>query len=710
MELSNNPQQSDQEDSITNTNKSNSEDSIKDDDTTSPTSSEQINLDEYEQKELIGKGSFGQIFKVRHKISHENYAAKIFKDPEIYSINISYEVSNLSKINHPSIIRFIGFNEKNFTGEFKPTMIMEYACKSLKEIFDDLRNGWGDDNWNETTKLIIAYGTSVALQYLHKNNIIHRDVKPENILLDINLYPKLCDFGLSIDLNNIKQKQYLETNEKAGTFLYFAPEIINNYPNKFSEKSDVYSFSYVLYEIYSLEKPFGNIDNEEDFTTAILNGQRPVLDGLLIPVQIQELIKACWEEDRERRFSFTNIVEKLEDDVFLNKLSEELSDQIDIETFKDYIDDIKNCEISFDKNGTYHVNWSPSTIEKLKNKKSKHLSYFYPSEKYSSLSKECQQSVKDAVKNPKKQFEIGLSSIEGKNGFPADEEIGMNYLFSSIHENCPEAIIYYSERLILKQTNENLQKARNYLMQIISLNLMKVQSLLEDIQRIESNILLSHFDSFEILNTDTKKFLISQIYINFEIKEQINQMKKIKIDSKTLTMLYSNGSLKNNTFVKILKDFKQIDIEIDYPMKSFNEIFKILNRIVSALKTKNSEQTINCILNILENEPIKSTFFENEMINFVDMKANSSIINDKAFYKFKSLNNITIPKSVKEIGESAFEGCCSLTSIELPSIKEICNSTFSGCSKLNKVFDKMTNPDILESISDYSFMNANLLI
>ena len=101
-------------------------------------------------------------------------------------------------VNHPSIIKFIGFNTNNFENKPRPTIITELLCNwSLGTILELQQKGLTDENRNSTIKHINIYGIASAMEYLHEHGITHRDLKPDNILLDQFLHPKICDFGLS---------------------------------------------------------------------------------------------------------------------------------------------------------------------------------------------------------------------------------------------------------------------------------------------------------------------------------------------------------------------------------------------------------------------------------------------------------------------------------------------------------------------------------
>ena len=88
------------------------------------------------------------------------------------------------------------------------------------------------------------------MKYLYKNKILHKDLKPDNILLDEYLHPKICDFVLSVKMMSTNKNDLIKQQKIAGTPLYMAPEIINEIANPYSYKSDVYSFAMSVYEFF----------------------------------------------------------------------------------------------------------------------------------------------------------------------------------------------------------------------------------------------------------------------------------------------------------------------------------------------------------------------------------------------------------------------------------------------------------------------------
>ena len=138
----------------------------------------------------IGSGTFSEVFKIKNNDSNFIYAAKVSlkaleEDSESTLKNLQREVNIISKLNHPSIIKYIGFSPTNFYNEDKPVIITEYMPNgTLHEIISLERKSIPSSYWNDTRKLINIYGIASAMSYLHSHKIIHRDLKPANILMD----------------------------------------------------------------------------------------------------------------------------------------------------------------------------------------------------------------------------------------------------------------------------------------------------------------------------------------------------------------------------------------------------------------------------------------------------------------------------------------------------------------------------------------------
>ncbi|CUG89286.1 protein kinase, putative [Bodo saltans] len=200
-------------------------------------------MDTYHVLDLIGEGSFGKVFKARRKGSGHVVAMKFIlkkgkNDKELR--NLRSEIEILTKLNHENIITlFDAFETQN---EF--VVVMEYAQGELFEVLED------DKTLPEEEVQKIAKQLVRALYYLHSNRIIHRDMKPQNILIGQNGAVKLCDFGFA---RAMSCNTMVLTSIK-GTPLYMAPELVQEQP--YNHTADLWSLGCILYELYYGQPPF----------------------------------------------------------------------------------------------------------------------------------------------------------------------------------------------------------------------------------------------------------------------------------------------------------------------------------------------------------------------------------------------------------------------------------------------------------------------
>ncbi|XP_029122111.1 protein kinase and PP2C-like domain-containing protein isoform X2 [Elaeis guineensis] len=185
--------------------------------------------------------------------------------------------------------------------------------------------------------LTIACDLAKALQYLHNLGIVHRDVKPANILLDKDLRPHLADFGLAMykkDLKHVSVENWKSSGKPTGgfhkrnmvgTLIYMAPEILRK--DIHTEKSDVYSFGISINELLTGVVPYTDLRaeaqahtvlemsyTEQQLTAAVVSeGLRPILahHDIGAPSDLLSLIKRCWDPNPLHRPSFDDIVEEL---------------------------------------------------------------------------------------------------------------------------------------------------------------------------------------------------------------------------------------------------------------------------------------------------------------------------------------------------------------------------------------------------------------
>ncbi|XP_057971289.1 serine/threonine/tyrosine-protein kinase HT1-like [Malania oleifera] len=211
------------------------------------------------------------------------------------------EVTMLSRVEHENIVKFIG-------ASIEPTMMI---------ITELLRGGtlqrylWSIQPNCPDLKLTISFALDISrvMEYLHANGIIHRNLKPSNLLLVEDMGQiKLAGFGLA------REESVGEMSSEAGTYRWMAPELFNKEAlekgaqKHYDHKVDVYSFSMVLLELLTNKTPFKGRSNVTVAYAAAKN-QRPSLENL--PKEFVPLLQSCWAEDPAQRPEFMQITDIL---------------------------------------------------------------------------------------------------------------------------------------------------------------------------------------------------------------------------------------------------------------------------------------------------------------------------------------------------------------------------------------------------------------
>ena len=207
------------------------------------------------------------------------------------------EIRTLRNCDDHFLLIFQGLSPKPFT------IVTEYMRSG--SLWDNLRK------LNSHQKTIIAIGIAHGMRYLHSRNIMHRDLKSANILLDNWCWPKVADFGLS----KILTDQEPESVE-VGTPHWMAPEIFRS-QTAYGLPVDVYAYGMILYEMLMEQLPFcelernGRLDGAM-IKQAVLTGKRPEIRKEFELTPIVSLIRDCWKQDPKERPSFETIYEMFE--------------------------------------------------------------------------------------------------------------------------------------------------------------------------------------------------------------------------------------------------------------------------------------------------------------------------------------------------------------------------------------------------------------
>ncbi|XP_034731912.1 raf-1 proto-oncogene, serine/threonine kinase a isoform X3 [Etheostoma cragini] len=253
----------------------------------------------------IGSGSFGTVYKGKW---HGDVAVKILKvtdpTPEQFQA-FRNEVAVLRKTRHVNILLFMGYMTKDNLA------IVTQWCEgsSLYKHIHVL-----ETNFKIIQLIDIARQTAQGMDYLHAKNIIHRDMKSNNIFLHEGLTVKIGDFGLATVKARWSGSHQVE--QPSGSILWMAPEVIRMQDNNpYSFQSDVYSYGIVLFELMTGELPYSLIATRDQIIFMVGRGYlSPDLSKLYknCPKAMKRLVADCIKKSKDERPLFPQILSSIE--------------------------------------------------------------------------------------------------------------------------------------------------------------------------------------------------------------------------------------------------------------------------------------------------------------------------------------------------------------------------------------------------------------
>nr|VDC73149.1 unnamed protein product [Brassica rapa] len=258
--------------------------------------------------EQIGQGSCGTVYHglwfgsdVAVKVfSKQEYSKEIIQSfrQEVLLVVYAGMVSLMRRLRHPNVLLFMGA----VTSPPRLCIVSEFLPRG--SLFRLLQRNTSKLDWRR--RINMAMDIARGMNYLHHCSppIIHRDLKSSNLLVDKNWTVKVADFGLS----RIKHETYLTSKSGKGTPQWMAPEVLRN--ESADEKSDIYSFGVVLWELATEKIPWETLNSMQVIGAVGFMNQRLEIPKDIDPLWIA-LMESCWHSDTKLRPTFRELMEKL---------------------------------------------------------------------------------------------------------------------------------------------------------------------------------------------------------------------------------------------------------------------------------------------------------------------------------------------------------------------------------------------------------------
>ena len=325
-------------------------------------------FDDFEILAKLGEGSYGSVFKVRSKINKNIYALKKANLKKLKDIcqkaydSTIHEAIFLSHLSHPNVVKYYrSFKEGDFL-----YMIIEFIENGDIDGFINSHRKF-KKYISEEILWSIFLQSMKGLAYIHKQGVIHRDIKPGNLLMNNNMNIKLGDFGVSAvkpnnedestqylnaEYNFFKNADFLRYNKTfIGTKKYMADEILKD--NDYDQKVDVYSMGATFFEMCYLHsyKTFEIVMDEYGNTNReLVPWIKPEDEKVPYSKELLRIISLMIEPDKEKRKS---------SEYFLKMIQDEFSKKYVKNTS---IDSIIRCFYTFDDIRNYYLNLTEKDV------------------------------------------------------------------------------------------------------------------------------------------------------------------------------------------------------------------------------------------------------------------------------------------------------------------------------------------------------------
>ncbi|XP_052169957.1 serine/threonine-protein kinase STY13-like [Diospyros lotus] len=286
----------------------------------------EIDVAKLDIRNVIAHGTYGTVY--RGAYDGQDVAVKVLDwgedgiatAAETANLRASFqqEVAVWHKLDHPNVTKFIGASmgvsnlripSNDTSSDVHNSFPLRACCVVVEYLPGGTLKKYLIRNCRKKLafKVVIqlALDLSRGLSYLHLKKIVHRDVKTENMLLDIHRNLKIADFGVA----RVEAQNPRDMTGETGTLGYMAPEVLDGKP--YNRKCDVYSFGICLWEIYCCDMPYPDLSFADVSSAVVRQNLRPDIPKCC-PSSLASIMRKCWDANPEKRPEMDEVVRLLE--------------------------------------------------------------------------------------------------------------------------------------------------------------------------------------------------------------------------------------------------------------------------------------------------------------------------------------------------------------------------------------------------------------
>jgi len=258
----------------------------------------------YRLDKTLGRGGMGTVYAAHHVDTGERVAVKVLAasiaQQEHFRQRFEAEIQSLIKLDHPNIVRILAYDLEDEQAYYAMELV------EGKSLFDEQKSG-RRFNWREVAQIGIE--TCAALRHAHDRGILHRDLKPGNLMLDTEGRVKLTDFGIAKLFGG---RQLTADGGVIGTVDFMSPEQANGAPT--SQRSDLYSLGSVLFALLARRPPFAGKTIPAALQSLSADAPPPVRDfAPETPVEMEKIIDRLLAKEPAKRIgSAQSVAQRLQ--------------------------------------------------------------------------------------------------------------------------------------------------------------------------------------------------------------------------------------------------------------------------------------------------------------------------------------------------------------------------------------------------------------